>query len=100
MRSSRVRHLPLTAPRSAHARAKELADIDRQPESTPRLAELVAADLPQAKGASADTGRPGLTGDQVLRASIVRSLEGCSDADLGFHPSPRYLLWVAESTYG
>lgn len=87
MRTPRVRQMPLTAPRSAHARAKELADIDRLLESTPRLAELVAADLPHVKGASVDTGRPGLTGDQVLRASIVRSLEGCSYVDLAFHLS-------------
>ena len=87
MRTPRVRQMPLTVPRTAHARAKELADIDRLLESTPRLAELVAADLPHAKGASVDTGRPGLTGDQVLRASIVRSLEGCSYVDLAFHLS-------------
>jgi IS5 family transposase len=87
MRSPYRRQAPLIAPRTAHARARELADIDQLLEDTPALAKLVAADLPHAPGASNSTGRPGLTGDQVLRASIVRSIEGCSYDDLAFHLS-------------
>jgi len=87
MRSPHRRQMPLTAPRTAHARAKELADIDRLLEDNPSLAAMVARDLPHTKGASADNGRPGLTGDQVLRAAIVRVLEGCSYDELAFYLS-------------
>lgn len=84
MRTPRRRQMPLTAPRSAHARAAELARVDQLLEDTPQLAELVAADLPHAAGVSTDNGRPGLTGEQVLRVSFVKALEGLSYDDLAF----------------
>jgi len=84
MRTPRRRQMPLTTPRSAHARAAELAEIDRLLESIPRLAEMVAADLLHAPGVSSEKGRPGLTGEQVLRAAFVKSLEGASYDDLAF----------------
>ena len=77
--------MPLTVPPGQHPRAKELAALDRLLEDTPALAEMVARDLPHTEGASPTNGRPGMTGDQVLRAAIVRSLEGCSYEDLAFH---------------
>jgi len=85
MRTPLRRQMPLSAPRSSHARAAELADIDRLLEDTPALAELVAADLPHAPGTSADRGRPGMSGEQVLRASFVKSMEDASYDDLAFH---------------
>ncbi len=42
MRSPHRRQAPLIAPRTAHARARELADIDQLLEDTPALAKLVA----------------------------------------------------------
>jgi IS5 family transposase len=93
--------MPLTAPRSAHARAAELADIDRLLEDTPRLAELVAADLPHAAGVSPEHGRPGMTGEQVLRASLVKSLEGASYDDLAFHLSDSQTYrWFCRIAWG
>lgn len=84
MRTPHRRQTALTGPRGTHAKAAELARIDKLLEDTPELADLVAADLPHAPGASADNGRPGMTGDQVLRASVVKSLEGCTYEDLAF----------------
>lgn len=87
MRTPRRRQMPLTVPQSQHPRAQELAALDRLLEATPSLAELVASDLPHAERASSEVGRPGMTGDQVLRAAVIRSLEGCSYEDLAFHLS-------------
>lgn len=87
MRIAHRRQTKLTAPRSAHLRAKELADIDQLLEDTPTLAALVAADLPHGDGVSADTGRPGMTGEQVLRAAIIRTMEGFTYDELEFHLS-------------
>jgi IS5 family transposase len=87
MRTPRHRQMPLGVPQSQHPRAQELAALDRLLEATPALAELVAGDLPYVERASTDVGRPGMTGDQVLRAMVVRSLEGCSYDDLAFHLS-------------
>lgn len=71
-------------PRGTHARALDLARIDQLLQDTPELADLVAADLPRTAGASAEIGRPGMTGAQVLRAAIVKSLEGCSYEELAY----------------
>jgi IS5 family transposase len=87
MRTSHRRQTPLLVPQSSHPRAKELAAVDRLLEANPELAERVAADLVGRRGASTDVGRPGLTGDQVLRAAIIRVLEECSYEDLEFHLS-------------
>lgn len=75
----------LTAPRRTHARAADLAAINALLEDTPRLAELVAADLPHAAGTSTEHGRPGMSGEQVLRASFVKSMEDASYDELAFH---------------
>lgn len=84
MRSSHRRQVALSSPIHRHPRAQAFADLDRLLQSTPKLAELVAGDLPHAAGVSADLGRPGMTGDEVLRAAIVRAVEGCTYEDLGF----------------
>jgi IS5 family transposase len=63
----------------------ELAALSAVLDANPRLAELVARDLPHAEGVSADTGRPGMSGDEVLRAAIIRALEGYTYDELSFH---------------
>lgn len=85
MRSPFRRQTPLSVPPKAHHRATDLAGIDRLLEANPAMVVLVAADLPHGDGTSADNGRPGMSGDQVLRAAIVRSMEMCSYDDLAFH---------------
>lgn len=84
MRSSHRRQLPLTSPAGTHLRVRELTALTKLLEDTPKLAELVARDLPHAEGVSPDGGRPGMSGDEVLRTSIVRAMEVCSYEDLAF----------------
>jgi len=93
--------MPLSAPTSTHPRARELIDIDRLLEATPALAALVAADLPDASGVSTENGRPGMTGDQVLRASVVKSLEGASYEELAFHIDDSHAYrWFCQIAWG
>lgn len=93
--------MSLSAPTSKHPRAQELIDIDRILEATPALAALVAADLPHASGVSTENGRPGMTGDQVLRASVVKSLEGASYEELEFHLDDSHAYrWFCQVAWG
>ena len=88
MRTPFRRQTPLSAvpaPTRAHHRATDLAGIDRLLEANPALVVMVAADLPHGAGTATDNGRPGMSGDQVLRAAIVRSLEVCTYEELAFH---------------
>ena len=67
-----------------HPHARELAAISLILESTPKIAELATADL---VGASASRlhGAPGMSGDQVVRAAIIKQMNGYSYEDLAFH---------------
>ncbi len=101
MRSPRRHQMPLSAPTSKHPRAQELIDIDRILEATPALATLVAADLPHTSGVSTENGRPGMTGDQVLRASVVKSLEGATYEELEFHLDDSHAYrWFCQVAWG
>jgi IS5 family transposase len=84
MRSSHRHQIPLTTPLHRHPRAQAFAALDQLLRANPKLAELVTRDLPHADGVSSDTGRPGMTGDEVLRAAVIRAAEGCTYADLAF----------------
>ena len=67
-----------------HDHAKELALIDRILEDNPRIKELVEQDL--LRGLSRpETGAPGMTGDQVLRALLIKQMNGFSYDELSFH---------------
>ena len=60
-----------------HEHAKELAMIGRILDDNPRIKELVEQDL--FRGLShPETGAPGMTGDQVLRALIIKQMNGFS----------------------
>ena len=67
-----------------HEHAKELAMIGRILDDNPRIKELVEQDL--FRGLSRpETGAPGMTGDQVLRALIIKQMNGFSYEELSFH---------------
>ena len=101
MRTPRRSQVPLSVPESHHPRAKELAAVNRFLEANPDLAGMVAADLGGRPGASAEVGRPGLTGDQVLRAAVVRVLEECRYEDLEFHlGDSRSYRWFCQLGWG
>jgi len=50
----------------------------------PTIAELVFADL-TLEGRRTDTGRDGMTAEQVIRAVIVKQMNGFSYQELAFH---------------
>jgi transposase, IS5 family len=76
--------LTLTRSPIDHPHAAELAKISEILSANPRMALLVAQDLVRGVR-NAYTGARGLTGDQVLRALIVKQMTGFSYAELGFH---------------
>lgn len=67
--------------------ARELEAISALLDAHPKINELVLQDLRSAAGASArqDVGRGGMSAEQVLRAAVVKQLNGFSYRDLAFH---------------
>ena len=61
--------------------AKELEAIDGLLVSQPTIGELAAQDLANGKY---ETGRPGMTGEEVIRALTLKQINQCSYADLWF----------------
>ena len=77
--------LPLTAPWIAHAHATELAAMSALLDEQPALSARVQQDLEAGCPTNAQTGRPGLSGEQTLRLLIVRQVTGWTYAELAFH---------------
>lgn len=77
--------LPLTAPWIGHVHAAELAIISELLDSETRIAALAEQDLVQSCRKNAQTGRPGLTGDQVIRIALARQMNTWTYAELAFH---------------
>ncbi len=67
-----------------HDHAKELAMIDAILSGHPRIKELVEQDL-LAGLSCPEIGAPGMTGDQVFRALIIKQMNGFSYSELAFH---------------
>ena len=66
-----------------HPHARELARMSEVLDKLPKAAELIAQDL--AKGTKATkAGRAGMSGEQVLRAAILKQMHAWSYADLTF----------------
>ncbi|MBI2403194.1 MAG: ISNCY family transposase [Gemmatimonadetes bacterium] len=79
------KQLPLTPPWIAHEHAAELTAISTLLDTEPRIAALVEQDLLRTCTKNPATGRPGLTGDQVLRIALVRQMNEWSYDELAFH---------------
>lgn len=77
--------LLLTAPWIGHVHAVELAAISEILDSETRIAALVEQDLLRSCRKNAYTGRPGLTGDQVIRIALARQMNSWTYAELAFH---------------
>jgi IS5 family transposase len=77
--------LPLTVPWIGHGHATELATISVLLDAQPRIAALIEQDLIRDCSKNPRTGRPGLTGDQVLRIALVRQMNTWTYAELAFH---------------
>ena len=66
--------------------AKELEAISRLLDRDPRIYELAWQDLQlQAGGKGQSTGARGMSGEQVVRALIVKQMGGFSYSELAFH---------------
>ena len=63
--------------------AKELAAISRVLDSNPTLAKLVAQDL--VGDSDGSRGAPGMTGEEVIRVTVIKQMNGFSYDALAFH---------------
>lgn len=84
MRKTILQQLSLVSCRVDHPHARELAKMSEVLDELPQVAELVAADL--ARGTTGSkAGRDGMTGEQVLRAALLKQMHGWSYYELAFH---------------
>lgn len=83
MRKKRVSQLSIfhTMPRNEVAR--ELEAISRVLDDNPGIYELVYTDMVRAK--RADTGREGMTAEQVLRCGVLKQYRNLSYEELAFY---------------
>lgn len=68
---------------SSNQIAKELKHVSQVLDDNPKLVELVYQDLTKAK--RHDTGREGLTAEQVLRCMVLKQYRQLSYEELAFH---------------
>lgn len=86
MRKKDKNQLPLMITGIEHPHAVELQGISKILDDNPIINEWVLQDLAQ-ETASYDTGAEGMTAAQVIRAAIIKQMEGYSYEDLAFHLS-------------
>ena len=83
MRESRHQQLPLTPVPIDHIHARELEHISKKLDALPESAELVRQDLLGKR--RGNTGRKGMSGEQVLRALLVKQMNRFTYEELSFH---------------
>jgi len=66
-----------------HEHGRELEAMSEIMDAVPKVLELVERDL--TEGRDSDTGRPGMSAEQVLRALVVKQMNGYSYEELSFH---------------
>ncbi len=72
-----------TVPTLPHEHARELEGIDEILGAHPRIAKLIWKDLQGDRAGG--VGRPGLSAEQILRAAIIKQMNGFSYEALAFH---------------
>ena len=82
MRKARIQQLPLAEATPDHPKAKELSRISEILNSNSTIYDLVLQDLGTTGN---DTGARGMSAEQVLRAAIIKQMEGFSYRELAFH---------------
>ena len=83
MRQFRETQLSLVPAWGLHQHTRELQMVVRILDAHPEIGELVHGDI--LAGRRANTGRRGLSGDQVLRAALLKQIHGLSYRELEFH---------------
>jgi len=83
MRQFRENQLSLVPTWGPHQHTRELQMVARILDGHPEIGALVQKDV--IAGRRADTGRRGLSGDQVLRAALLKQIHGLSYRELEFH---------------
>lgn len=82
MRKNYNKQLPLPEATSAHPKILELEKISAILNQKNSIYEIVAQDIGQAEHA---TGANGMTVEQIVRAAIIKQMEGFSYEELAFH---------------
>lgn len=87
MRKSIPEQLHLVPAAIVHVHARELHKMSAVLDAMPEAAALVHADLACRGGKKIDTtkGREGMTAEQVMRAAMVKQMNGFSYEELAFH---------------
>jgi IS5 family transposase len=75
---------PLVPAPFGHDHVRELQAVRAILDTHPEFARWVQADL-LAGGIAADCGRDGMSGEQVLRALVIKQANGFSYEELAFH---------------
>jgi IS5 family transposase len=84
MRKKDKKQLPLMIRGIDHPHAVELAGINKILNDNPIINEWVLQDLTRGTE-PADAGAEGMTAEQVVRAAIIKQMEGYSYEELAFH---------------
>ena len=84
MRKKSQKQMPLNPPNVNHPHAKLLEDMSRLLDDNPIITDMVFQDLTKGHMLKR-TGAEGMNAEQVLRAAVVKQLEGFSYEDLAFH---------------
>lgn len=84
MREKIAQQQPLVLARIDHSHANELREMSRVLDENPEIVDLVFQDLVRS-GVRDDIGRCGLSADTVLRALLVKQMNGFSYEQLAFH---------------
>jgi IS5 family transposase len=84
MRKNYKKQMPLTITSIDHPHAEELEGISQILDANPIIYQWVLQDLTRSV-THVDTGAEGMSAEQVLRAAIIKEMEGYSYEDLAFH---------------
>ena len=82
MRKTRNRQLPLAEATADHPKAKELLKISEILDHNDSIYDLALQDLGISDN---EVGANGMTAEQVMRAAIIKQIEGYSYRELAFH---------------
>ncbi len=82
MRKTRNQQLPLIEATTDHPKAKELSMISKILDSNISIYDLVLQDIGSGNHGS---GANGMTAEQIIRAAIIKQMEGYSYRELAFH---------------